>query len=174
MTNVLNEKKILKAMKLDAVPQFRNLPEVCDFVTKYMMERYCLLTSGEINCGYCFIWALYVWALWDGRKKISFISTSGHVFLKVGRFYFDSKHLEGTTKRTDITCIDPEKLNLFQMVWYWGQRGRQKRVFTGLLNHIAPKVLAKVKPHFYSKKWNENNSLPVIEARLALPKRLNA
>lgn len=174
MTNVLNEKKILKAMKLEVIPKFKTLPEVCDFVTKYMMERYYLLTPGEINCGYCFIWALYVWALWDGREKISFISTSGHVFLKVGRFHYDSKHLDGTTKRVDITCMDVEKLNLLQMVWYWGQRGRQKRRFTGLLNRIAPKVLREVKPHFYSKKWNEDNALPVMEARLALPERMNA
>jgi hypothetical protein len=172
--NVLNERKILKAMKLEVIPKFKTLPEVCDFVTKYMLERYYLLQREEINCGYCFIWALYVWALWDGREKISFISSSGHVFLKVGRLYYDARHVEGTMKRLDITCMNVEKLNLFQMVWYWGQRGRQKRRFTGLLNRIAPKVLREVKPHFYSKKWNEDNALPVMEARLALPERMNA
>lgn len=173
MSNTLNKAKILKAMKLDSVPDFKTIDEVCKFVTSHMIERYNLLHAGEINCGYCFIWALYVWALWKDNGKIKFFSTSSHVFLKVGRLYYDSNH-SGAKYRAQITCMHMEKLNLLQMVWYWAQRGRQKKKFVGLLNHIAPKVLRDVKPHFYSEEWHADNSLPVDEALMALPKRMNA
>jgi len=147
MNRQLNPKLVLKAMNLRDIPQFETVEEVGTYVTEYLWTKYAV-DKYSINHGYCFIWAFLVWSLWQG-KECKFVSTEGHVFIKCGRYYYDAKHVNGTTIKGRISDTDKYKvITVDQLFWFWGQVGRRKHEFRQVVREMIPNLYKKVRKKF--------------------------
>jgi hypothetical protein len=128
MNREMNAKLVLKTLRMRKLPQFNNIEEVGDFVTKYMVKHYKLGTYLRINNGYCFIWAYLVWALM--KEPVSFVSSDGHVVVKYKGMYYDCETY-GQQSIEDIDYMDDNAVStdVKGMAWYWARCGVCKREF---------------------------------------------
>ena len=138
MNRELNARSILKVLKRKKLPEFKNISEVCEFVTEFLLERYDLEKPIYINNGYCFIWAYLVWALWD---HVEFCTADDHVVVKVDDLYYDSVNPEGCAD-ADLMCGDCELVhtNVYGMAWFWTKVGLCKDEFKTILFNTNRKL----------------------------------
>jgi hypothetical protein len=128
MNQQVDADKVLAILKRKTLPKFEHIEEVCEFVTKYMVKRYNLSEPGLINCGYCFIWAYLVWALWP-KGGVEFTSTDGHVAVRYQGYYFDAEHPDGEAETDWVFNSYDEDLmdiNVHGLAWYWCRDGLEK------------------------------------------------
>lgn len=142
MNTQVNAQALLKLLRKRELPVFNTLPDVCHFVTKFLMKKYRLQRPSCINHGYCFIWAYLVWALW--KKPVSFSSSDGHilVFDNETGFYFDSANCEGyeCLEDADICTDECANLGIKGMAWYWARCGVYKVEFRKILRATHMKL----------------------------------
>lgn len=128
MNREMNAKLVLKTLRTRKLPQFKNIEEVGDFVTVYMVKHYKLRTYFKINNGYCFIWAYLVWALM--KEPVSFATSDGHVVVKYKNKYYDCENYAvDNLKSIDWMNDDAVSTDVKGMSWYWARCGVYKREF---------------------------------------------
>ena len=133
MNTEVNAKALLALLNQRELPEFKTLPEVCDFVTNFLMKKYNLRAPSWINHGYCFIWAYLVWALW--KKPLNFVSSDGHIVIEYEGLYYDSISHEGCDD-LEIMEVNPTEatdLGIKGMAWYWTRCGTYKHEFRRIL-----------------------------------------
>ena len=144
----LNFKEVLAELKLEALPKFTSITEVCQYVTTYMIKRYDLYDEAQINTGYCFIWAYLVWALWS-KDDVVFKTVTGHVVVKCDGYFYDSEHINGSSS-TDGFCgfysSRTEKVvDVRWMSWFWTRNGNKHKEFRRILRRFDPKTYEVVR-----------------------------
>lgn len=140
MNTEVNAQALLKLLNERQLPDFKTLPEVCEYVTNFLMKKYSLDKASWINQGYCFIWAYLVWALW--KQPIEFVSTDGHVVVYDGTLYYDASNSEGYEALEDAE-LDPDEaadLGVKGMAWYWARCGTYKAEFRKILRSTHSKL----------------------------------
>lgn len=76
--------------------------EICEFVTKFMIEEYEPEDAYHINCGWCFVWAYLVWCLSPYKHKFKNLRQGGgHVVVMHSNKHYDSEHPKGESNTTD-------------------------------------------------------------------------
>jgi hypothetical protein len=145
MNQQVESSKLLKVLHKRKLPEFQNLPEVCRFVTKFVKKQYNLRYDGDINHGYCFIWAYLVWAL--NKEEVKFATTDGHVLVHHDDLYFDSSNPHGYECLEDAE-LDPDEAEIVDvrgMAWYWSRCGVAKKQFRSLLRRTCLRIYNKVR-----------------------------
>lgn len=142
MNTEVNAKALLKLLNARRLPKFKTLPEVCNFVTAFLMKKYGLYLESHINQGYCFIWAYLVWALW--KERLDFVSSDGHVLIYDANkcLYYDASNCEGYETLEDAE-VDPNEiadLGIKGMAWYWARCGTYKAEFRRILRATHMKL----------------------------------
>ena len=155
MNHLVKTKKLIEEIKSDRssldLPEFKNTTgdfiSLCQFVTDWMIDRYDLSSPPRINCGYCFIWAYLVWALWP-YPGVSFSTTDGHVIVKRDGVFYDSEHIDGDTDVNNFLSFGLMKsvdVGAQSMVWFWSRNGRYWYEFRKLVRRTAPKFYTLVR-----------------------------
>jgi hypothetical protein len=104
------------------------------------------------------VWVFLVWSLWKDAKKIKFITTDGHIIIKIGKYYYDSNYPSGSPDKKEVLNYyghrkNIKSISLQQMIWFWSQVGRRKDEFKYLLEKIVPQVYTTVKEKFISRDF---------------------
>jgi hypothetical protein len=135
-----------REMLLTEIPRFNSFEEVTVFLNGYMVKRYGLHSTYDINCGFCFIWAYLVWVLWDYADEIVFVTTRGHVGVKYQGKFYDSENLYGANEDAVFTqYYSPISISLFDMCWYWARGGIERFEFRKLISAFDPQLFEEVK-----------------------------
>lgn len=133
-----------------ALQQFfhtENLPnthkQIMKFVTEYLMKKHHFDKESDINTGWCFQWAYFVWCLHPNPKEITFhrFGAYGHVVIKFQNKYYDcltQKGVKTYMKFVDSyghhylhdSCID--------MCNFWLSCGNSKIQFLKILQTLNP------------------------------------
>ena len=145
MNHQVESDKLLKILRKRKLPEFKDLPEVCRFVTKFVKKQYSLEWDSDINCGYCFIWAYLVWAL--HKEEVHFATTDGHVVVDHKGLYYDSTNPDGYECLEDVE-IDPDEaayVDVKGMAWYWARCGVAKKEFRSILRRSYNKLYNKIR-----------------------------
>lgn len=134
--------KVLRKRKL---PDFKNLPEVCRFVTSFVKKQYGLVCDESINHGYCFIWAYLVWAL--SKNEVNFSTTDGHVVVDDGQLFYDSEHPDGVDNLEDFNHMneDAVAVDVCGMTWYWARCGVAKKELRSVVRRTNNKLYNKIR-----------------------------
>lgn len=145
MNQQVESDKLLKILCRRKLPRFENMPEVCEFVSNFMVKHYDLYGRNHINRGYCFIWAYLVWAL--SNEEVKFFTTDGHVVVECDGTFYDASMTYGSIHLEDLD-IDPDdgsSVNVRGMAWYWTRCGVAKKEFRRILRHTCNKIYNKVR-----------------------------
>ena len=140
MNTEVNAKALLALLNQRELPEFKTLPEVCDFVTNFLMKKYDLRYPSDINWGYCFIWAYLVWALW--KKPLNFVSCDGHIVIEYEGLYYDSTSSHGCDdlESMQVNLDEAATLGVKGMAWYWTRCGTYKDEFRKILRATHMKL----------------------------------
>lgn len=110
----------------DARVKFDDFSGLCHFVTGYMVDKYDLDDTAEINCGYCFVWAYLVWSLWK-KDDVTFLTTEAHVVVHHDGLYYDSEHENGHPDHREllgpVRMYHRKLVDVKTMCWYWARAG---------------------------------------------------
>jgi hypothetical protein len=122
------------------------ITDIAQFVTNWMMAEYRFKRPSDINWGWCFIWAYFVWAL--SPKKVEFIRLGygGHVVIGFDGLYYDSCNTTGIglEKFQKEYGYEPVKKTVLETVLHWLKIGNAKKDFATFLRKTQPeKVFAK-------------------------------
>ncbi len=151
MNQAVNAKKLLEEIKsnagTDGVPSFENNRDgfiaLGNYVTEWMMDRYNICSPGNINWGYCFIWAYLVWSLWP-HGGVTFKTSTGHVVVKWNNLYFDSENPNGTKNVNNIDGFGQGRaakhVDINIMAMYWSRCGTRAREFRTLVRKTCPSL----------------------------------
>lgn len=141
----VESEKLLKILRRRELPEFKNLTEVCKFVTKFMKKQYDLKRDNDINNGYCFIWAYLVWAL--NEEEVKFATTDNHVVVEHNGLFYDSTNLSGCEFLEDIDLDLDETafVDVKGMAWYWARCGTAKKEFRSVLRRTCNNLYNKIR-----------------------------
>lgn len=146
MNTEVNAQALLSLLNQRKLPVFKTLPEVCDFVTNFLINKYNLHQPSWINHGYCFIWAYLVWALW--KKPLSFVSSDNHVVIydEDSMLYYDASNNEGyeSLEQAEVDPDDCADIGIKGMAWYWARCGTYNKEFRKILRATHRKLYQAV------------------------------
>lgn len=129
MNREMNANLVLKILRKQKLPNFKNIEEVGNFVSAYIVKHFELKTYRSINHGYCFIWAYLVWALM--KEPVSFVTNDGHVIVKYKNKYYDcEKYAMNYLTRSYDDALDTDVTG---MAWYWARCGIYKKEFRKMI-----------------------------------------
>lgn len=145
MNHQVESAKLLKVLRRRKLPEFKNLTEVCYFVTNFVKKKYDLDFDFQINQGYCFIWAYLVWAL--SKQDVKFVTTDGHVLVFCDDNYYDAEHPFGffDLESLKISLDEVEEVDVRGMAWYWARCGVAKKEFRSVLRKTFNKLYNKIR-----------------------------
>lgn len=145
MNQQVESAKLLKILRTRKLPEFKDLPDVCRFVTKFVTKQYNLSYESDINRGYCFIWAYLVWAL--SKEEVHFATSDGHVVVDHNGFYYDSSNPDGYEymEAADLHESETRYVDVYGMAWYWTRCGTAKKEFRSLLRRTCNKLYNSVR-----------------------------
>lgn len=158
---------LLSELKVKYIPTFKDFPSICRFVTKRMMDVYDLECPGDINCGYCFIWAYFVSALTP--RPLEFVTTENHVVIYNSRTkkWYDSEHTSGTFDLDEVDGFDPDtyerfSIDLQTMTFYWAHAGIAADMFRKIVVRTDPTNLLKKTGRYYDKYDSQAITVPEV------------
>lgn len=163
MNQQVESDKLLKILRRRKLPEFKDLPAVCKFVTKFMVRHYDLYDGSDINRGYCFIWAYLVWAL--SKHEVKFVTSDGHVVVDDGELFYDSENPNGDCDLKFFDYMggdDVVNVDVRGMSWYWVRCGVAKKEFRSILRRTCNKLYNSVRyGGFKDNDWRYASDLCV-------------
>lgn len=161
MNQNVNHKKVLAELKdniaMNGMPEFEDFRQLCEYVRDFVLTRYDLEFDDQINCGYCFVWAYLVWAIWAG-DGITFVSTTGHVVIKYNDMYWDAENCEGRDNLKGFCSFGEtyirKHIDVRWMCWYWARAGTARKELRRIIRMFDPKTYKLVKDN--NKKYWKN------------------
>lgn len=134
---------------VDGLPPTNDFSAICEYVRDWMLRKYQLEWDDEINCGYCFIWAYLVWALWPQHDEVKFVTASQHVVILHKDKYYDCEHCFGE-EYADEFCGFGEysrekRVSIKWMCWLWARNGVKLKEFRRLMRKCTPKLYEEVR-----------------------------
>jgi hypothetical protein len=141
MNNAIESKRLLAILKRKRAPKLETIDDVSIYVTKFMLKRY-RLSEGDINNGYCFIWAYLVWALM--KEPVNFVMDDGHVAILFDGTYYDSDTFGAHDIDSIIRPCDYHdsaiETDVDSMAWYWTRCGTHRKEFRTILKMTCKSI----------------------------------
>jgi hypothetical protein len=116
---------------------------VVQFVTSWMIVKYRFKKANDINYGYCFIWAYFVWCLMpEGSVVFRRLEGPGHVIIEHAGKFYDSNNLSGMKSVRSWTKVygSPARKEIASKnIGYWLRYGLKKEEFWELIKRTVCK-----------------------------------
>ena len=125
----------------------KNLPNTHDkimkFATEYLMKKHYFDEKYDINTGWCFQWAYFVWCLHPNPEIIEFhrFGAYGHVVIKFQDKYYDCVTTKGTKslrKFSEVYGYHVQHDNIVDVCEFWLDIGNSNQEFLRILHVLNP------------------------------------